>query len=783
MELKGNSDPPRPAPPRPVGGLRGLPGAEKPAPAAPSLLAAWPILPRVPMPTATGTRACVGPAPEPTAGPPDGPTRVALVGAGFIARFHLDVLAGTPDVELVAVCDADRERAEAMRRRYGARAAVDSVSALADLGVHVAHVAVPPDLHAGLARELLELGIGVFVEKPLALSVAEARALAELAEARGLPLAVNHNAVFHPAFARLVERVERGEVGRLEHVQATLSVPLRQLDAGDYTHWMFRAPRNVVYEQATHPLSQLERLLGRVRSAETTILGSRELHPGQLFHDRWLVAAQAERGTAELYLAFGRAFTRSTLAVLGTDGSLEADLFHDHLVGERKTQWLDFWNSFLAGQRRGAGYRREARRVLLGWAGFTLGLAGRRDAFYVGMRDSIRAFHAALRRGERPPGDGARGVAVAEWCEAVAAAAAPSAAPGGAPGGAPAPTVPEAGPPRTGEVVLTGATGFIGRRVVAELLARGTPVTAVARRRHSLPPEVLEPALDGRLRLVCAALDDPAGLGRALDGAAACIHLATGGGDTWEEVERAMVGGSRLVGQLCRERSVRLVYVSSVAALYAGPDAGVATIGDDQATDPRPAARPLYARGKIAAEAALRAIEGLDLIVARPGIVLGAGTPMQHSGLGLWVRDNHCVGWGRGDHPLPLVWVDDVARALASAALYEGGELTGASMNLCARAPLTAREVVAELARCTGRDLRFHPRPLLASQAMEIGKWVVKKVGRRPGALFPSYRDLKSRSLAPPFRCETAREVLGWTPVEEREAFLDAAVRIHAARG
>ena len=73
--------------------------------------------------------------------------------------------------------------------------------------------------------------------------------------------------------------------------------------------------------------------------------------------------------------------------------------------------------------------------------------------------------------------------------------------------------------------------------------------------------------------------------------------------------------------------------------------------------------------------------------------------------------------------------------------------------------------------------MRFHPRPLWLSQGLEIGKWLVKVAGRRPGVRFPSYRDLKSRAYPVPFRAETAREVLGWRTVEEREAFLDQAVR------
>lgn len=698
------------------------------------------------------------------------------MGTGYIADFHLDVLSRSPEVEVIAVCDTVRGRAEAAASRYGVAHVTTDLEDLKGLGVEVAHLTVPPDLHSALARRLLESGVGVFVEKPLALSAGEVEQLGALATERDLPLAVNHNNVYHPAFARLMERVRAGEIGRVDHVRIALSVPLRQLDANDFTHWMFREPRNIVFEQATHPISQLVELVGSVEEVETHILETRELGPGQPFHGRWLVSGRGEQATVELYLSFGAAFTRSTLEVLGSDGSLEADLFHDQLSGERKTLWLDFWNSFLAGRGRARSLYRDARRNLFAWMGFTLGIAARKDAFYVGMRDSILGFYSALREGTRLPGDAGRALQVARWCDSIAAASAPAPA-------AAAP-LPDPGSARQGEVAVTGATGFIGRRVVGRLLERGVPVTALVRRTHALPPEIEGPAREGLLRIVQVSLADGEALAAALEGTRAVIHLATGGGDTWEVVQRDMVEGSRRVGQAALDAGVsRFVYVSSVAALYGGPDAGAEELSDDWPTDPRPEARPIYARGKIAAEKTLLELhreKGLGLVLARPGVVLGEGTPMQHSGLGLWVRDNHCVGWGRGDHPLPLVWVDDVAEGLVRAALHEGDELHGRAMNLCARPPLTAAQVVEELRRHTRRRIAFHPRSMALSQVMEIGKWLVKKAGRRADAAFPSWRDLKARSLARPFRCETARQVLGWEPVEDREAFLDAAVRVYA---
>lgn len=731
---------------------------------------------RTPLESATGQPPHAEPSPAGGASPRVlSPTRVAIVGAGFIADFHLEILSANPDVDVVCVCDANATRAEAAAAKFGVERAVTTLEEVAELGVQVAHVAVPPTAHVHVARRLLELGVGVFVEKPLALSSEDARELRRLADERGLPLAVNHNAVFHPAFVQLMDSVRAGDIGRVEHVQVTLSVPLRQLDAGDFSHWMFSAPRNIIFEQAPHPFAQLNELLGRVRSAKTQILKSRELQPGQVFHQRWLIAAEGERGTAEIYLSFGSDFTRSTIQVLGTDGSLQADLFHNQIESERKTLYLDFWNSFSAGRRRAKQLKQSANRGLYQYLRQTLGLGPREDSFFAGMRESMRAFHRALRAGERLPAGGDEGVHVLEWCEAATEGIA----------GDPlvAPTLPSAGPVREGEVVILGGTGFIGRPTVRKLVDAGVPVTCIVRRAHSLPPFLLELAEQGQVRLVKGSLEDRDSMRELVRGASCVVQLATGGGSTWADVERAMVQGSLALAEACEAEGVeRFIYASSSAALYLGRDAG-RQLSDEVGPDPQPGKRPLYARGKIEAEKALLELNSrseLGITIVRPSVVLGLGTPMQHSGLGLWVRDNHCVGWGEGNTPLALVWVDDVADALSRLVQYQGRQLDGKALNLAANTGLTAQDVVAELRRVTGRDLHFHARMMELSQTMELGKWLVKKAGRKQGVEFPSWRDLKSRAMVPSLSCETARRVLGWQPTEDRERFLDVAVRCYA---
>src|SRR5262245_54940639 len=113
--------------------------------------------------------------------------------------MHLAALREVPEVEVAALCDVDLERARAAARKHGIALALAEIAALEAHAIDVVHLCVPPDLHAPLARECLQRGFSVLVEKPLALDSASAAELFALAAARGLVLGANHNALFHPA--------------------------------------------------------------------------------------------------------------------------------------------------------------------------------------------------------------------------------------------------------------------------------------------------------------------------------------------------------------------------------------------------------------------------------------------------------------------------------------------------------------------------------------------------------------------------------------------------------
>ena len=127
--------------------------------------------------------------------------RTAVIGVGYMGRFHAEKLAACAGAKLVAVADADAGRAREAGMALGCEHGLDFRAWLPR--IDAACIAVPTEKHHEVARACLEAGVHVLVEKPIARSLQEADALLALARARGLVLQVGHLQRFNPAFQAL----------------------------------------------------------------------------------------------------------------------------------------------------------------------------------------------------------------------------------------------------------------------------------------------------------------------------------------------------------------------------------------------------------------------------------------------------------------------------------------------------------------------------------------------------------------------------------------------------
>jgi predicted dehydrogenase/nucleoside-diphosphate-sugar epimerase len=688
--------------------------------------------------------------------------RVALIGAGFISDIHAEAIRTTGSARLVAIVDPVRSRAEEAARRWSAETALaDSSPLLAGGMVEAVHVLVPPPLHRTVAEPFLRAGIHVLLEKPAAETESDAAALEDAAQRSNLT--VNHNYLHHPAYRRLRSLIDSNAIGRLQHVHCVFHVPLRQLSSGQFGHWMFASARNLLLEQAVHPLSLLDDLIGPVERVLASHARPLRLHEEADLVTTWFCDLHGPQASAELTISLGASHPVWTLTAIGSDGKIEADLIRNTTSAELPTPWLEAADNAIVGFRTSA--QRVTRSVANAWSygASTLKLQKRSDPFFQSMEGSISAFYRSL--GEGRIGPQRQGRRLVSLCEQIAAFSAVS--------------PPKFARPRRFDgrdeldVLVIGGTGLIGTAVVRSLLAAGRRVGVLARGMGGLPPLFSDP----RVVFFPGSVTEPHLLDAALPKAGAVIHLAHGGGGSWPEIEARMVGGARLVAEKSLEHGVRhLVFVSSIAALYLGDPS--LSVSPDTEPDIRSDLRGDYARGKILSEKVLedmRRARGLPVTIVRPGLVIGAGASPFHSGLGIFNRETHCFGWNAGRNPLPFVLTEDVAAALL--AIIERPATTGRRYNLAGDVRPNARSYLKEIGQQLQRSLHFHPQSPGRLYAEETGKWLVKRAAGRRDAPRVTLHDLRSRGLVSRFDTGREKAELDWRPEADPARFFERALR------
>jgi UDP-N-acetylglucosamine 3-dehydrogenase len=142
--------------------------------------------------------------------------RVGVIGCGSIAQHrHLPEYQVNPNVELVAVCDINQERALEVAEKYSVLSYTTYEELLKSAEVDAVSVCTPNYLHAPITIAALEAGLHVLCEKPMATSKEEAEAMIGAAEKNGKKLMIGHNQRFVPSHQKARQLIANGEVGRI----------------------------------------------------------------------------------------------------------------------------------------------------------------------------------------------------------------------------------------------------------------------------------------------------------------------------------------------------------------------------------------------------------------------------------------------------------------------------------------------------------------------------------------------------------------------------------------
>ncbi len=656
------------------------------------------------------------------------PIRVGIIGCGRISRVHLRHLRGVPGIEIVGLCDADLDRARALRRESGTGEAFRTVDDLLGFRPGAVHILTPPETHADVAVAALESGAHVLVEKPMATSPDGARRMHAAARAAGRVLCVDHNRLFDPVVVAARRQVAAGTIGTLVSVEALQGVTAQESGATP-------TPLSMWLNLGPHPLYLLRDFIGDILESRACAGPHGEL--------RAVVKGTRALGS----LVFSPATTPylNTLVLHGTAGTLHLDLNTMTLVRRRDRRLPKF-------VAKAALNVDHAVQLLAGTARTMTQVVTRRLGTYPGMGIVTSRFYEAVRTGSTPPVTAADGEAIVDllqtlWSDANAA-----------------PSEPQprrrwnthwlAG--RNGHVVLvTGASGFLGRCVVTELQRRGCRVRAMV---HTGSV----PATWEAVEVVHAALGDTRGVALAVAGVRAIVHCAARvarRGTRADFFRDNVTGTAHLLEAAAAAGVERVVHVSSIG-IY-GPATKGDLIRENGGYDPHPELRGAYTWSKLAADRLVSEFgrsHRLRTVIARPGILVGSDGPPFTARLvigpvagRLWVVA----------HPkavLPLCHVEDAARGIVTA--VEAPEARGA-YNLVDES-LTQEEWLRGRS-CNGSSLRatYLPPALLAIPV--AGLELVAKLARRSVPTLSRYK-IRRATESLHYDTNRARHDLGWKP-------------------
>ncbi len=152
------------------------------------------------------------------------PIGVAIVGCGRISDLHQMGYRGREDARIVAVCDTNRRRAEKKAREWSVEKVYsDYRQTLEDREVDLVELLVPHHLHCPMTVEAAQAGKHISVQKPMALSAAEADEMIAAADRAGVMLRVYENLVYYAPAVRAREMIEAGEIGEVRAVRLHVS--------------------------------------------------------------------------------------------------------------------------------------------------------------------------------------------------------------------------------------------------------------------------------------------------------------------------------------------------------------------------------------------------------------------------------------------------------------------------------------------------------------------------------------------------------------------------------
>ena len=668
--------------------------------------------------------------------------RVAIMGCGRRSDHHISALKTLPNVEIVAVCDADERQGRQTATRHAIpRCFSDADIMLRETKAEVLHLLTPPATHLALARIAFRYRAHVYVEKPFAASESDARGICDLAREARVQVCPGHDGLLDPVFVEARRRVDAGDIGQIVSVRAEQGFTYEPDARSAVIPWSYTYDWGTFDNLICHPLYMVCHFLSHPGKPQVVGFNLGTVREAAVEEIRVLLPSANGIGEVSLSLCSSPEVTR--LEIVGTTGRVTADWQTMTVVTSRRTRLPSQLASLSASFKAAAHLARSAVARVVDVVSGNL-------SPQTGLRSTIERFYDSIREKLPPPVAAEAGVLNARLMDQIR-----DACQGARKQRPPLNARQEQAP----KILVTGASGFLGGRLIEVLSSQGNAVRGATRlvsRARALPGvEWVQCDLAAEQELRDAL--------RGIETVFHCAALCRARGSA-EEFEDANVRGALRLVRIAADAGVKtFVHVSSMT-VYAAPDRNGTVLDENSPYDGRAAERGAYTRSKLAADAALLEYARRELspriIVLRPGTMYGPGAKLPVGRFQLPSSPERPLVAGSRRVSAGLVYVDNVVDAMLAAA--RSGVPTGSVYNLVDSADCDQEELARTICELSEGRIRpvFAPYPLVwvAMLALDLISLV------RTGQL-GTRRYRLQRTLAPMrFECAAARKDLGWRP-------------------
>src|SRR5713101_4296444 len=253
------------------------------------------------------------------------PLRVACLGMGWWSDVLADAMQRSKKLKIIACYTRSEEKRRVFAAKYGCRAAPSYEAILEDRAIEAIVNTTPNDAHLETTRAAAAAGKHVFLDKPIANTVSDARAITDACRKAGVVLALGYQRRRESHFRWIRQRIDEGAFGKLVNAEANISRDrLGKIDLGSWRYTAAGMPGGVMLQIGIHYTDVLEYLLGPIKAVEGRL--ARLVLPGDNPDVASLVLEHASGALSTLNASYASASEYYLMNIYGKEATAYYDL-------------------------------------------------------------------------------------------------------------------------------------------------------------------------------------------------------------------------------------------------------------------------------------------------------------------------------------------------------------------------------------------------------------------------------------------------------------------------